>query len=317
MHLYGRLIPIMASDFTFHQLRSFVAVAEEGSYRRAAERLTISQPPLSRQVGSLEQSLGVELFERTGRGVRLTAAGETFLGEATALIASADRARNLAQDAHHGRVGSIRVGYAEPAAFDVLPHVLGRFREAYPRVDLELHEMHSHEAVKQLEQRTIDVAYLRPPIDSMQVALTMLHPDRLVAVVPESHPAQETEILLDDLRDQPFVTYAAGMGAGISSSTLQACAAAGFSPRISHTATSTPMLMSLVAGGGGVALVSHQFSQIPYLGVRFIGLRDERAESYLAFGTRHGETLPSIRELRAISLGVSRDLYPAAHPEAG
>ncbi|MBM9464263.1 LysR family transcriptional regulator [Aeromicrobium sp. YIM 150415] len=307
----------MASDFTFHQLRSFVAVAEEGSYRRAAERLNISQPPLSRQVGSLERSLGTELFERTGRGISLTAAGEVFLIEASALIASADRARNLARDAHLGRVGSIRVGYAEPAAFDVLPHVLGRFREAYPRVDLELHEMHSHEAVRQLEQRTIDVAYLRPPIDSLQVALTMLHPDPLMAVVPQFFEHAETEILLSELRDQPFVTYAPGMGAGISSSTLQACAAAGFSPRINHTATSTPMLMSLVAGGGGVALVSHQFSQIPYLGVRFIGLRDDRAESYLAFGTRVGETLPSIRQLREISLDVSRDLYPAAHREDG
>lgn len=299
----------MASDFTFHQLRSFVAVAEELSFRRAAERLHISQPPLSRQIRSLESSLGVSLFDRGRRNVTLTTAGKLFLTQATGLVEAAARAQRLVRDAHEGRVGSMRVGYIEPSAFDLLPHVLARFRQALPGVDLELHEMHSFEAVRQLEQHKVDVAYLRPPVESGSIELTMLHPDRLIAVLPEDHPLGDDTIDLTSLRENTFVTYASMLGSGITGATLQACAAAGFSPRVARYATSTPMLMSLVAGGAGVALVAYQFASIPYIGVKFAHLRDERAESYVAFAARTNEALASVHTLRTISRQVSTELF--------
>lgn len=299
----------MASDFTFHQLRSFVAVAEDLSFRKAAERLHVSQPPLTRQIRSLEESLGVTLFDRGRRNVTLTPAGRMFLTEARSLVEAAGRARRLVRDVHAGRVGSVRVGYIEPAAFDLLPHVLARFRRALPGVDLELHEMHSFEAVRQLEQHKVDVAYLRPPVESTTIELTMLHPDRLIAVLPEGHGFGAGPIRLSDLRDEPFVTYASSLGSGITGAALQACAAAGFSPRVEGYATSTPMLMSLVAGGTGVGLVAHQFSKIPYIGVRFVPLVDDRAESYVAFAARSREALTSVRTLRTISSEVSAELF--------
>lgn len=305
----------MASDFTLHQLRSFVVVAEELSFRRAAERLHVSQPPLTRQIHSLEASLGVLLFDRGRRNVTLTPAGRMFLTEARSLVEAAARARRLVGDVHAGRVGSVRVGYIEPAAFDLLPHVLARFRRALPGVDLELHEMHSFEAVRQLEQHQVDVAYLRPPVESTGIELTMLHPDRLIAVLPEGHRFGTGPLRLADLRDEPFVTYAASLGSGITGAAQQACAAAGFSPRIEGHATSTPMLMSLVAGGTGVGLVAYQFSKIPFLGVQFASLLDERAESYVAFAARTSEALTSVRTLRTISSEVSAEMF--GRPGAG
>ena len=299
----------MASDFTFHQLRSFVAVAEELSFRRAAERLHISQPPLSRQIRSLEASLGVALFDRGRRNVMLTAAGKLFLTEASGLVEAADRARQLARAVHDGRVGSIRVGYTEPAAFDLLPHVLARFRQRLPDVDLELQEMHSFEAVRQLEQRKVDVAYLRPPVESEQIELTMLHPDRLIAALPENFRLADDVVRLDDLREEPFVMYASRLGSGITGSTLQACAAAGFSPHVARHATSTPMLMSLVASGIGIGLVSYQFASIPYIGVKFATLTDERAESYVAFAARTDEPMRAVEVLREISTDVSESIF--------
>lgn len=299
----------MATEFTFHQLRSFIAVAEEQSVRKAAERLSISQPPLSRQISSLENSLGVPLFERIGRGIVLTFVGEVFLREARTLVEAERRARLLVDEAHSGKLGSIRVGYTEPTAFDLLPHVLSRFRESHPGVDLELHEMHSREGLNQLERRTIDVAYLRPPVESKLVELSVLHPDRLMVALPEKHPLTASEIPLTDLRNDRFISYATSMGSGISSAALQACATAGFAPRIDRYASSVPMLMSLVASGAGVALVAHQYARIPYLGVRFAKLKDEAAQSFIAFAARYGETLGSVGALKRISFEVSAELF--------
>jgi DNA-binding transcriptional LysR family regulator len=299
----------MASDFTFHQLRSFVAVAEELSFRRAADRLQVTQPPLSRQIQTLEASLGVTLFRREGRRVTLTEAGGIFLTEARGLVEAAGRAQRLAQDAHLGRAGTVRVGYTEPTALDLLPHVLARFRQAAPGVDLELHEMHSFESVRQLEEHRIDLAYLRPPVESGQIEVTMLHPDPLIAVLPTGHRLGPEPIRLDDLRDEAFVTYAAALGSGITGATLQACGAAGFSPRVARHATSTPMLMSLVAGGAGVGLVAHQFALIPYVGVKFVPLLDKRAESFVAVAVRTTEALASVQALRTVSIDVSAELF--------
>lgn len=299
----------MAIMFTFHKLRSFIAVAEEQSLRRGAERLNISQPPLSRQISALEKSLGVPLFDRVGRGISLTYAGTVFLHEAKSLVAAADRTVQLTLDAHAGKIGSIRVGYTEPSAFDFLPHVLARFRQEYPGVDLELHEMHSLESLSQLEQRTIDVAYLRPPIESNWVELTMLHPDRLIVALPENHPITAESIWLEDLKDEPFIGFSAALGSGISSASLQACASAGFTPRTKHYVSSIPMLMSMVASGAGIALISNQYSLIPYLGVRFAALYDERAESYLAFASRNSETKGSVSALKRLSMNVSAELF--------
>lgn len=300
----------MASDFTFHQLRSFIAVAEESNFRRAALRLRVSQSPLTRQVQALESTLGVRLFNRAGRGVELSPAGAAFLREAQSLVEATDRARQVAADAAAGRTGSLSVGYTEPVAFDMLPHVLLRFRQEYPDVELQLSEMHSYQSVDQLEQRAIDVAYLRPPIESQSVELTMLHADPLIAALPASHPLAERATMdLAALSDEPFLTYTSAMGGGISGSTAQACAAAGFAPDVVDYASSTPMLMSLVASGAGVALVSHQFSLIPYLGVRFVQLTDTRAESFLALATRGNDTSPAAEALCRISIDVSNEVF--------
>lgn len=300
----------MASDFTFHQLRSFIAVAEESNFRRAALRLRVSQSPLTRQVQSLESALGVRLFNRAGRGVELSTAGTAFLAEARVLLEVNDRARRVAADAAAGKTGSLSVGYTEPVAFDFLPHVLQKFRQEFPEVQLQLREMNSFESVDHLEQRGVDVAYLRPPVESQTVDLTMLHPDPLIAALPSGHPLSgRSTIALAELADEKFLTYSQALGGGISGSTAQACAAAGFAPNFVDYASSTPMLMSLVASHIGVTLVSHQFSLIPYLGVDFVKLSDTRAESFLALAVRNDSNSPAAEALCEISVKVSEQHF--------
>jgi DNA-binding transcriptional LysR family regulator len=298
----------MSSDFTIQQLRAFVAVAAELNFRRAAERMHTSQPPLSRQIKALEETLGVRLFDRQTRKVALTAAGQAFLPEAQRLLTNVEAARRAAVEAMTGESGTIGFGYIEPAAYDVLPRVLPRFRALFPKVDLELHEMLSSEAERALYNRTIEIALLRPPVELAGLELHVIYADRLVAALPEDHPLAGRTISLSALADESFVTYSSRRASGIQTATLQACAAGGFSPEIVSLASSTPMLLSLVAAGRGVGLIPHQYAMVPRLGVRFANLIDHTARSHVAIAWRAGDDRAAYHELHRIMKEIADQL---------
>ena len=291
----------MSSDFTFAQLRAFVAVATELNFRRAAERLHTTQPPLSRQIKALERTVGAPLFDRGTRRVTLTPAGHALLPEAQRLLTNADVARRAVAETVTGERGVIRFGYLEPAAYDLLPRVLPRFRERYPKVDLELHEMHSYEAVRRLHAREIELALLRPPVEQAGLHLEIVYADRLVAVLPEGHPLAGGTIELRDLADEHFVSYSSKQGTGVHTAALQACANAGFSPQIAHLASSTPMLLSLVAAGQGVGLVPDPFTRAPRPGVAFAALTDPQARTHVAIAWRAEENRAAYLALRDLA----------------
>jgi DNA-binding transcriptional LysR family regulator len=148
-------------DVELRVLRYFVAVAEELHFGRAAERVLVSQPALSRQIAGLEQQLDVRLFERTSRQVRLTDAGAVLLVEARRTLAQAERAVDIARRAGRGEVGRVRVGFLASASNSILPPVVRTFRTRYPSVALELNELLDDEQVRQLEEGQIDVGFLR------------------------------------------------------------------------------------------------------------------------------------------------------------
>ncbi|MGI5489946.1 LysR substrate-binding domain-containing protein [Microtetraspora malaysiensis] len=298
----------MSKDFSLQQLRLFVAVAEELHFRRAAERVHLSQPPLTRQVRALEDSLGVTLLERTSRRVNLTPAGVVFLEEARRVLSAVDQARRAAVRAETGQLGSIIVGFIESAALDLLPQVLPRFRDQFTDLDLELREMHTSEQCRQLHERRIDVGILRPPVDEAGLEVTVLHANPLVAVLPEDHPLASGPVALADLAGEAFVMYSRRLGEGIYSAILQSCLAVGFTPRVRHEATSTPMLMSLVAAREGVALVPEQFAFTRRIGVRFAPVDDAAAMSSVAIAWRTGDSQPAYQALCSIARQVAGKL---------
>ncbi|PXY36661.1 LysR family transcriptional regulator [Prauserella flavalba] len=305
----------MSSDFTFGQLRAFVAVATELSFRRAAEKLHTTQPPLSRQIKALEETVGTRLFDRGTRRVALTAAGQAFLPEAQRLLTNADVARRAVTEAVTGERGVVRVGYIEPAAYDLLPRVLPKFREKHPKIDLELHEMHSSDAVRRLRGRDIEVALLRPPVDQTGLRLEIVYADRLVAVVPEHHPVAGRTIALAELADEQFVSFTANQGTGVHTAALQACASSGFSPTIAHLASSTPMLMSLVAAGQGVGLIPEPFRIAPRPGVGFATIIDPEARSHVAIAWREDESRAAYRTLRDLTRDTAARSATPAEPQ--
>ncbi|WP_040586472.1 LysR family transcriptional regulator [Sciscionella marina] len=293
----------MGNDPTVQQLRVFRVVAEELHFGRAAERLIMSQPPLTRHIQGLEQAVGAKLLERSSRKVALTKAGAAFLAEATVALARLDRAGELARRIAEGHAGRISLGYVEPLAIELLPRVLMRFRESFPDVDLRLHELHTHEQIEALHSNAIDIAVLRAPANvDPDLEFAPLFADPLVAAVPPGHPAARAEIGLAELAGEDFIVYAREIGQGMITATLSGCAAAGFSPHIAHQAQSTPMLLTLVAAGEGVALVSSPIAQVPRPGVHFAALTGSPARSELMLAWRRGEDSPAMRRLSQLLL---------------
>jgi DNA-binding transcriptional LysR family regulator len=237
-------------------LRYFVAVAEDLHFGRAARRLRIAQPSLSRQVRDLERELGVPLLSRAHRRVALTTAGEAFLEGARLTLARALEAAEDARRAHRGEVGRLRMGFVQSATFHALPLLLGTFRATCSDVALEVRAMTTVEQVAALRDRGIHLGLLRPPIDDRGLALRVISRDPLAVALPGNHPLAGSErVPLAALAGEPFILYARSEGPGVRDAIVGTCLAAGFSPRVVQEAGDTPTIVALVGAGLGISLL--------------------------------------------------------------
>jgi DNA-binding transcriptional LysR family regulator len=236
-------------------LRHFVVVAEEEHFGRASRRLSIVQPALTRQIHDLEQDLGVPLFGRSGRNVRLTNAGRVFLEEARRLLAELDRAKYRTQLAARGQTGTLTVAFVNGMTdTPLLPTVLAEFRGAVPDVALDLRGLRSHEQEVALRNHEINIGfcYFLPPdlptLQSQYVSTT-----RILLAVPKGHRLErKARVFLRDLRDEPFVWFPRGAIPTYHDRIAHACHNAGLSMRVVSEAAQEPMLLGLVAAGVGV-----------------------------------------------------------------
>jgi DNA-binding transcriptional LysR family regulator len=188
-------------------LRYFIAVAEELHFGRAARRLAMSQPPLSQQIRSLEEEIGVVLLLRTKRQVELTAAGEVFLSEARKTIAQSGQAIRAAQRAARGETGQLAVGFVSSAVYGQVPSIFRLMRSRYPEVSLHLQDLTSEEQVEALKANRIDVGLIRPPVFAAEsLAMQVIWREPLMAVLPLGNPlTRETEIAVEALAEEPFI----------------------------------------------------------------------------------------------------------------
>ncbi|GLV53230.1 LysR family transcriptional regulator [Dictyobacter sp. S3.2.2.5] len=237
-------------------LHYFIAVAETLHFSRAAERLHIAQPPLSQQIQRLEKEMGVQLFERTKRSVRLSAAGEVFLQEAYRTLAQAEQSIHAARAADRGEIGRLALGFVGSSAYGMLPAMIQAFRERFPQVELILREWTTVEQVQALHKEEIQIGFVRPPIlDATLHHLTVQQEPFLVAV-PVKHPlATSSSVSLSALADDPFIFVPSKLAPGLSHQMMDMCLQAGFQPRIAQEAIQFHVIISLVAAGLGIALV--------------------------------------------------------------
>lgn len=238
------------------QLRSFVVTAEELHVGRAAARLHLTQPSLSRQIAALERDVGAPLFTRVRRRFGLTPAGEIFLGAAREIVRRADEAAEQARRAHRGELGTLRLRFVQSATFQLLPRLLGAFRAALPDVVLDVETMTTLGQVAALRAGRIDVGLLRPPISEPTLTTRVVSRDPLVAALPAGHRlANRRRLPLTALAEEPFVLYKRSWGPSVQDAIVGHCLNAGFSPRIIQEAGDVQTIVSLVSAGLGVSLL--------------------------------------------------------------
>lgn len=289
------------------RLTHFVAVARELHFRRAAESLHIAQSALSHSVKTLERDLGVELLHRTTRRVELTSAGEVLLEEAESILWRIGEARRRVRLAGDGQIGHLTVGFAGSATYELMPRVAMAFRSTHPEVGLDLHgEMVTRTQVEELIKGRIDVGLLRQPVGSHELELRPLRTDTLIAVLPTDHRLHTAaSIHLEDLRDDAFVSYAAGAGASVHSVFISACVSAGFTPRIAQQAQETHTLVSLVAAGIGVALLPAPVRHLQIPGVEYRDLDGSPPSSDLVIAWRRGDRSAALHAFVAVAEAVA------------
>ena len=263
---------------SLRQFRQFLAVADAMSFRLAAERLHMAQPPLTAAIRQLENDLGVRLFERTNRVTGLTAAGRVLQDEARRTIAQAERAVALTRQAGAGMIGSLRIGFVASAVRHVLPPLIADFRDTHPGVSLVLEEATTARQVAALLEDRLDVGIVVLPLPASgepRIATHLLMKSRLVAAIPARHDlarGSAKPLPLASLAGEPWILYPEAEGPGLYAAILAACAKAGFTPRVAQRAVQMETVLGLVAAGLGVALVSSPFRETGREGVVFRAL---------------------------------------------
>jgi DNA-binding transcriptional LysR family regulator len=239
----------------------FQAVAEELHFGHAAERLGMSQPPLSQAIRQLERQLGAQLLNRNSRSVTLTQAGRVLLAHCRSLIAVADRAAAAALEAQAGTIGVLRIAAVTSAFTEVLPRVLRAFQDQCPGVQLRVSEIDTQHGSRAVLDQQIDIAIVRQSRVDPGLRSDPLRRDHLVAVVPTAHRLAATPathpVDLAELADDPWVWLPREVSPGYHDELVAACRAAGFSPDARHSATSIDSQMAMVACGLGVTLAPH------------------------------------------------------------
>jgi DNA-binding transcriptional LysR family regulator len=298
-------------------LRYFVAVAEELHFGRAAERLHLSQPPLSRQIQKLEEEIGAVLFRRTQRRVELTPAGATLLREVVPALEALSEALNAAKRTDRGEAGRLSVGFYVAATDTLLPPILRAFRTRVPNVELVLKEMVVSEVEQALVQRVIDIGFLRPPVSNPSISTLVLLREPFVAALPSDSPlARKKQIRLTDLASEPFIVSASGRST-LHAQIMSACHAAGFEPRVIQEAQHTDTIVGLVRSGAGVALVPSSLQARGGAGVAFRKVSGPLPKTEIAIAWRWDDTSPLVRAFRetartAVSRAAARQRATAA-----
>lgn len=240
-------------------LRYFQTVAEELSYSRAARRLRIAQPALSRAVKEIETELGTVLFDRNRRSVRLTPAGDTLLRESGLLFERWDEAMRRVLRVASGEEGELRLGYIGPPTQPFLGRLLAEYRKLYPRVSIHLEERTPERVWEMVAKRRLSLGLTRPvPMaETLGLRTILLREERLGIVVPPAHPlARLKSVSWKQLKTEPLIVLARREGVGLHDAVLAGCRAAGFAPRMAQTPSLIGTVLCYAEAGAGVGIVT-------------------------------------------------------------
>lgn len=290
-------------------LRSFVILSEELHFGTAAGRLNIAQPALSQQIKRLEKELGIQLFARSSRRVKLTAEGVLLLDWARRTLNDADSIKRLARRAVAGEAGVLRIGAVSPATFEVLPLALQRFVDASPDVEIQLQIMDTPQQVDALVAAQIDIGLLRPWVNNEEISTVNLYDERMLVALSARHPlANRGSIELRALADEVFISYRRQPSGGYNRMIMSICRDAGFLPRTQYELDELYTIVAMVAAGLGVALLPQPARNLQIPGVTYLDLTDPQAHAPLCLGWFGERCGPLARKFAEHAHAVVREL---------
>jgi LysR family transcriptional regulator, benzoate and cis,cis-muconate-responsive activator of ben and cat genes len=284
-------------------LRSFQAVAEELSFSRAARRLNLAQPALSRAVKQLEHELGAEVLERTRHSVRLTPAGMVLLRESAALLQHVEEMAGRVRRTAAGEEGELRLGYIGPPTQPFLGRLLREYRERYPRVAIHLEERTPERVWEMVAKGRLSAALTRPVLVHAALGLrtVILHEERLGVVVPADHPlAKRGSVPWTALAHEALIVLARREGMSLHDAVIAGCRQAGFTPRFAHTPSLIGTVMSYVEAGAGIGVITESVMP-PNPGLSFLLLKPVQRVP-LVFVWREDEDAPPVQRFRDLLL---------------
>jgi DNA-binding transcriptional LysR family regulator len=256
-------------------LRYFCVLAGELHFGKAAARLHISQPPLSRQIEQLETELGFLLFHRTKRTVELTAAGTVFLEEVEQIFKQLDRAVSLGRQTQRGEIGNLAIAFVSSAAYNILPVLLKYLREEHPGVSISLHELTTDRQLTSLLSGQIDLGIIRPPIDDRNIFYQPILQENLVVALPENNPlTKHKTISISQLQDEQFILFPRNLAPSLFDNITTTCQNSGFYPQVAQEAVQMQTIVSLVSAGMGISIVPASLQNLQRAGVTYRSFRD-------------------------------------------
>jgi DNA-binding transcriptional LysR family regulator len=284
-------------------LRLFLVLAEELHYGRAAQRLHMSQPPLTKHIQQLEARLGVQLFERNKRIVRITPAGRELVREARRLITASEQSLRAVQRAERGEIGRIRVGFVAAVLFMGIEGLIQRIEHDLPGLESAWEEMGSSEQLEALQQDRLDLGFGQiSQVGEMRSHVVARVP--LVVALPTTHRlAATSHVVLSDLVNDAFIAIPRQSAPTFHDLSVSVCMAAGFSPNILHSAKHLVSIVSLVAMGRGVSLVPESFARAAVPGVCFKAIEGSDARAEYSVVWNPASTLPVLPRVLHV-LGV-------------
>lgn len=298
--------------FELAQLRCFTTVATELNFRRAAERLNMTQPPLSRQIQLLEHSLAVELFTRSTRSVALTAAGRAFFIEAQNLLERAHQAAASARRFAAGDIGSVSISFVGSAVYEFLPRVIAEARLNQPQVKIALSEMNTHQQHEALRTRRIDLGIVRQPLLQAGYENECLVREPFVLAIPRQHPlATAAEVSVRDLDGAPFLMYSHAAYPPFNELLTGMFRSAGVAPEYVQWLGSSLTILALVNAGMGLALVPRCATNVVFKDVTFREIDlGEGIQSELHLTWRSNNDNPAcLMLLEAIRAAVAAEMH--------
>lgn len=294
----------------FRQLTYFLAVAEEMHFGRAAERLDMAQPPLSRQIKQLEDELGAVLFNRGRSAITLTQAGERLLQRGKSIMAQIEDTELEVRRLGQGAEGRLRVGFVGSATFGILPNIIKSFRANYPEVNLSLIPMNNAQLHRALVSRELDVAFARPALKDVEFVTKDLHEEKLILALPDIvDTGSRTIAKLERLETHHLVLYPEHPRPSYADMVLNAVEAAGFTAPLRIWCMDLQTALSLVAVGEGVCIVPESVANAPRRGMKFLKIEPEIARTTLSVNYRLDEQGVHVQNFVRLAQKVARKIF--------